>query len=443
MKKGSGQICVKFFFLSLLGGMIAGGCGYRAPLLQSYIPQVTDTALYAGVRADYQELAALMDKDTGMAPTEGNTVTLIANGRENWAMLKEELKEARLSAYIEPYRFRLDSCGSVLAGILKERARDGVDVRLILDKSANTEEDRKELKKMRDDGAQVNLFRRPAFFLDYHFPSLATHRDHRKLTLLDGKIAYVGSRNIQAKYFFDWHDVDIRITGPAVADLTRSYQRNQALVAPRSKGLYIAPDLEGVARNDRLDGKTQFFDVTVQVVPDTPADRLLPIRNCFEWAIRHAKDYFWFYNPYTPPPDSIIEALKEAARRGVDVRWIVPGINDVGPEKGMAESLYQDLLEAGVRIYEWQEHTMHAKQYISDDYLVVIGSANLDKLSLFLNYEMVTVLYDGRICRRYAEKYLSDLREHCVEVPLEQVEKWSGFRRLRNRIIRLLGGEIG
>ena len=86
---------------------------------------------------------------------------------------------------------------------------------------------------------------------------------------------------------------------------------------------------------------------------------------------------------------------------------------------------------------------MHAKQYLSDDYLVIIGSANMDNLSLFLNYEMVTILYDERICRKYAEIFLSDLLEHCVEIGTAEVQKWSIFRRMRNWIIRILGGSLG
>ncbi len=127
----------------------------------------------------------------------------------------------------------------------------------------------------------------------------------------------------------------------------------------------------------------------------------------------------------------------------MDVRWIVPGINDIGPEKGMAESMYEELTSAGVRIFEWQEHTMHAKLYLSDDYLTVIGSANMDNLSLFLNYELVAVLYDERICRRYAEIFKTDLERHCVEIPLEEVRRWSFFRRLRNGFIRIFGGAMG
>ena len=139
--------------LSLICCLALAGCGYRAPLHRSYIPQVTDSSRYVGIRPDYQELAALMEKDTELGLTRGNTVTMIKDGKENLDMLAEELGKARVSIYIEPYRFRLDSTGTYLADILRQRALNGVDVRLILDKSANTKKDREELKKLRDIGA--------------------------------------------------------------------------------------------------------------------------------------------------------------------------------------------------------------------------------------------------------------------------------------------------
>lgn len=428
----------------LLCGLALTGCGYRAPLHKSYIPVVTDTTLYSGVRADYQELAALVEKDTGMKPVEGNTVTLVSEGQENLDRLLEDVKAAEVSAYIEPYRFCLDSVGTVLADLLQEKAAAGADVRIILDKSANTKDDIRKLKQLRKDGAQVTEFHRPVFFLDHRLPSLATHRNHRKLLILDGRTAYVGSRNIQAKYFFDWHDADIRVTGPVVADLTEAFHSNQRNVGVhRKKPLYVAPDLEAAARRDSIPGMEQFFGVPMQVLPEYPTDHALPTRNCIEWILAHAKGYFWYYNPYSPPPASTIKALQEAARRGVDVRWITPSITDVGPEKGIAESMYKDLLEAGVRIYEWQEHMMHAKQYLCDDYLMAIGSANLDNLSLFLNYELLTLLYDERICRKAAGIFLSDIETHCREITLEEVNGWTRLRQLRNRLCRLLGGAMG
>ena len=112
----------------------------------------------------------------------------------------------------------------------------------------------------------VNTFHRPAFFLDRWIPKLATHRNHRKLLLLDGATAYVGSRNIQDKYFFDWHDADVRITGPVLADLTEAFHGNQRNIGlHKQKPLYVAPDLPEKALRDTMSGLEQFFDIPVQV----------------------------------------------------------------------------------------------------------------------------------------------------------------------------------
>lgn len=427
----------------LAGSLLLTGCGYRAPLYQSYIPEVKDTSAYPGVRPDYKELAALMEKDTGFAPREGNTVTLFPEGPQKWEMLKEDLEYADKSIYIDHYRFRADSTGSIVENILKEKARNGVDVRAILDKPANTKEDRAELATMRLDGVELDFFRFPVMLLDYVWPSSSTHRDHRKILILDGQTGYVGGRNIQDEYFFDWRDADIRITGPAIADLSAIYMENQERVAPALDPVYVAEDLPEAARMDNVPEMKQFTDVTVQFVPDSPTDKVLPLRNCFEWVLYSAKKYFWFYNPYTPPPASTLQAMKDAAARGVDVRWIVPGINDVTFAKWMGESLYKELLEAGIRIYEWQGQVLHAKQFITDDYLLGIGSANMDNLSFFLNYEVEALVYNEPATRNAASTFLSDTEKHCREITLEEVKNWSVFRKFRNWITRHLGGPVG
>ena len=426
----------------LAGSLLLTGCGYRAPLYQSYIPEVKDTSAYPGVRPDYKELAALMEKDTGFAPREGNTVTLFPEGPQKWEMLKEDLEYADKSIYIDHYRFCADSTGSIVENILKEKARNGVDVRVILDKPANTKEDRAELATMRLDGVELDFFRFPVMLLDYVWPVNGTHRDHRKILILDGQTGYVGGRNIQDEYFFDWRDADIRITGPAVAHLSSVYEENQDRVAPQLGPLYVEKDLKKAARMDNLPEMKQFTDVTVQIIPESPDDKVLPLRNCFEWALYSAKKYFWFYNPYTPPPASTLQALKDAALRGVDVRWIAPDNNDIEIMKGMGESMYKDLLEAGVRIYEWLGPVMHAKQFMMDDYLLGVGSANMDNLSFFLNYEVMTLVYDENTTRHAANTFLSELEEHCEKITLEEVRSWSFFRKIRNWVVRFLAGSL-
>lgn len=385
---------------------------------------------YGNVREEYRELAALLASDTGMPPTDSNTLSILPDAKEKFTLLLDDLRGAEESAYLEYYRFRFDSIGTAVTDILKDKAHAGEDVRVIVDRGANVKGDRKGHMALRDDGVK-----------SYIFPSIGTHRDHRKIVLVDGKIGYLGGRNIQDKYL-GWRDCDMRIAGPAVKDLGKAFMDTQRHVAPDSPSLIITDESVRSAENDTLPGLRQFSRKTVQIVPDSPFDRRLPIRNCFEWAIGHARRYFYFYSPYTPPPNSTLKALEDAARRGVDVAWIVPGINDVTAAKWMGESLYRELLLAGVRIYEWQGGILHAKQFISDDYLSAVGSANMDNLSFFLNLEVEAVIYDEETAVAMCRLFREDAAVRCVPVTLEDVRRWSVLRKLRNWLARVTVGGI-
>lgn len=410
--------------------MFFTACGYRAALHQSYIPEVTTP--YNGVRPEYQQLAALLHKDTGMEPTTGNALTLITDGARKLELTLKEIQLAKESIYIEYYRFCTDSAGTIIKDLLRQKAREGLDVRVMIDRSADKIQDLKELRGMKADGVKFYEFYKPKFLLDYIVPAGGTHRDHRKMLIVDGKNVYMGGRNIQDKYFVSWRDADVCMTGPAVDHMARVYTENMLRVNPDAE-----PLMESAAQNCIEEG-----GATVQIVPESPIDKTLAIRNCFEWAISNAKQYFWVYSPYTPPPRTTINALKEAARRGVDVRWIIPGVNDVIFEKWMGESLYKELLEAGVRIFEYQNNILHTKQFMTDDYLTAIGSANMDNLSFFLNYEVEAVIYDEIFTRHAKEVFLNDIRDHCIEVTLDQVRKWNFLRQFRNGFIRVVAGPL-
>ncbi len=430
-------------FPLLAGSLLLTGCGYRAPLYQSYIPEVRDTTEYPGVRPAYQELAALLEKDTELEPTEGNTVTLLPDGPQTWNLLKEDLEYAEKAIYLDCFRFRTDSDGAAVESILRQKALKGTDVRLILDKGANSPENLTRLEGLQTAGAQLNTFYFPSLLLDKIFPAAGTHRNHHKMVLLDGQTGYLGSRNLQYEDFFDSKGADIRITGPAVAHLSAAYQENQDRVAPHLPPVHVSGQLEKAVSMDNLPEMKQFTDVTVQIIPESPADKKLPLRNAFEWMLYSARKYFWFYNPCTPPPASTVQALKDAAIRGVDVRWIVPAVQDKKVKKWMGESLYKELLDAGVRIYEWQGQVQHASQYMTDDYLLAVGSANMDNLSFFLNYEVEALVYDEKTTRYASYSFLSDIEQHCREITREEVARWFFFRRVRNWLTRHLGGPLG
>lgn len=417
-----------------------GSCGYRAPMYKTVITE--DPSRYTSIHEDYRELAALMTSDTGMPPTDSNTLCIIPDQRQKWEMLKGDLESAGESVYIDHYIFRQDSSGTILTDILRDKRAKGADVRIIVDKSAHNKEDKVKLESLNRDSIDTRFFYKPSWLQDFIWPSKAPHRDHRKIVLIDGQTGYIGGRNIQDKYFLSWRDADIRINGPAVNDLGAVYMENQQRVAPELPPVKVTPESARRAVSDTVKGVNQFRGKTVQIVPESPWDKHLPIRNCFEWAINHARKYFYFYNPYTPPPASTIKALKAAAARGVDVRWIVPANNDVIPAKWMGESLYKELLKAGVRIFEWQGNVLHTKEFISDDQILAIGSANMDNMSFFLDLEVEAIVYDSEMAVDARELYLEETRTRCLEITLDEVRRWNIFRRLRNNLSRLAVGSI-
>ena len=428
----------------LLAALLVQACGYRAPLHASDIPEVSEGSFYPGVRNDYQELAALLAKDTGMEPSTGNTVGLITDQHQKLELLLNDVREAQQSIYIDHYRFCYDSCGSMVADLMIEKAEAGKDMRIIIDRGAHNKAYMAGHAPILDSKVDLRYFRIPVMLIDYLSLAQSTHRDHRKFVILDGTTAYMGGRNIQDRYFETWRDADIRVTGPVVNDLLSTFNENQFRVAPERDPLPLQPEetLRESATRDTVPGLTQFYGKTLQIIPDSPTDQRLPIRNAFLWSIEHAQHYFWFYNPYTPPPAQIMKALKQAAARGVDVRWIAPNNNDVKPEAWMGESLYKELLKAGIRIYEYLGPVLHAKQFMVDDYLTCIGSANMDNLSFFLNYEVQSLVYDEAFTRHATAIFAQDLTDHCHEITLEEVKHWSFFRKMRNWLVRVFAGPL-
>lgn len=432
----------KHILVMAVAACVFTACGYRRALHASYIPEVTDSTHYEGVRPEYQQLAALMEKDTGLPTSTGNTIAFIPDGAQKLELMLYDMDRAKESLYLDYYRICVDSAGTIVLGKLKDMAAAGMDIRVIADKAAVIPKYRRQLNTINDVGGLYKSFYKPIWPLDVLVPPAGVHREHRKIFMVDGQTAYLGGRNIQDKYYVSWRDADVRITGPAIEHIATVYMENLLRVAPNQPQIKLAEDLQKAAATDSLPNVKQFYDKTVQIVHDSPTDKILPIRNCFEWAINNSKHYFWLYCPYTPPPKSTLKALKDAAKRGVDVRWIMQGVSDVFIEEHIAEYMYKQLLEAGVKIYLWQPSIMHAKQFMSDDYLMAIGSANMDNLSFFLNYEVETIIYDEELTKHAKELFLKDLKQHCREVKIEEIKKWNIFRRFRNWFAYTFGGPI-
>lgn len=276
--------------------------------------------------------------------------------------------------------------GSILE-ILKEKAREGVDVRLIYDDiGCLTVLPKKYNKEMEAAGISCMVFNpfKPVLSLAMN------NRDHRKIAVIDGKIAYTGGVNLADEYinvadrFGHWKDTAMRFQGDGVANFTVMFLEMWNAFRKTDEDFKVfLPQSEGV--KDTL-GYVQPFG-------DTPLDDEPTAENLYIDILNHASKYVYIFTPYLIISDTMRHALCMAAARGVDVKIMTPGIPDKKIIFRMTRSNYKELLKAGVEIYEYTPGFLHAKSYVSDDETAVVGTINMDYRSLYLHFECGAYLY--------------------------------------------------
>jgi cardiolipin synthase len=320
----------------------------------------------------------------GVPPARGeNRIELVASGLDAYRQIMAMIEEARSTIHITTYILGWDQGSRALLERLTQRARDGVAVRLLIDDLGSWRLPRRKLAPLTQAGAQV------AFFMPvFHVPlrGRANLRNHRKLIVVDGRTCLTGGMNLALPYMGPptgnriWRDLAVVAEGPIVSDLEALFASDWRFATGADPG--PKPEPEAVA--SRLDGG----DSTAQVVasgPDVPGD---PLYESLLALIFGARDRIWIVTPYFVPDEMLARGLNLAARRGVDVRLIMPiRSNHVTADLARASYL-RDLHNAGGRVLLYTPEMLHAKVVIFDDDLAIIGSANMDMRSLFLNYEV-------------------------------------------------------
>lgn len=348
---------------------------------------------------------------------------IIHSGERKWELLKADLEQASSSICLEYYHFADDASGREIRDVLLRKAGEGIPIRLIVENVAHGFMPKQFFTEMEKAGVEVRYF---TDLDSWDALSDINERDHRKIAVIDSRIGYLGGMNLADDYHYRWRDTHLRLEGPSVTQLERVFYR--MWTARGGKG---APEESPASLPD--DG--------IEIVTGGPAYPVF-VKKYLE-ALQSARTYAYIETPYFCPPDTLVSALKTTASRGVDVRIIVPKKTDHGFMDLANQSFFPELLEAGIRIYEWQDHVLHAKQFITDDYLLGIGSANMDNLSFFLNYEVEALVYNEPATRNAASTFLSDTEKHCREITLQEVKNWSVFRKFRNWFTRHLGGPVG
>ncbi|MCG6118429.1 MAG: cardiolipin synthase [Aquimonas sp.] len=327
--------------------------------------------------------ARLVERLTGSAPLSASRVELLCDGEATFEALLRAVRGAREHIHLEYYIVEPDRIGHALREALIERARAGVAVRFLIDSVGGSGIGRRFLKPLREAGAEVVFFH--PFRLATLKP-LLNLRTHRKIAVIDGRIGFTGGINISdtqdERVRADaYRDLHLRLEGPAVNGLQQVFVEDWLYASRRplrQHGLFPLLPPGQVAVQWLASG------------PDTPDE---PIHRAMLQAIGDAERRLWLVTPYFVPTEPALYALTGAAGRGVDVRLLVPEQADTRLVTHASRSYFEDLLRAGVRVFEYTPRMLHTKALLVDDGLCTLGSANFDARSFRLNFELCVNMY--------------------------------------------------
>ncbi len=365
--------------------------------------------------------------DDGMLPAGGNSIEVITDGARQWESLLADIRSARKSIYMEYYRWTDDDAGRQIKRAVMEKIREGLDVRIMLEDLCNPFYRKDFYTDLKKAGAQVAYFTDTERHLWEIVPGINT-RDHRKIVVIDDCIGYTGGMNLSVHYRDVWRDTHTRIQGPAVAQLHRLFMEMWLL-------------RRGPEQNDAASGADtthvisipEAGNTTVQFATSGGGDTLLEEAVCM--ILQSARSSVYIQTPYFCPTDTMLHSLQAAARRGIDVRILIPEKSDSHLMQIANQGFFEECVSSGVRIYEYEPRFNHSKVVVCDGCLSCIGSLNLDSRSLCINYEAFAAIYGtetGALCR---ETFLA-LLEDSHEVTMDHINAWSKKEKNARRFWR-------
>jgi cardiolipin synthase len=363
-------------------------------------------------------------------PLPARDVTLYLEGDEKFDALVEAIGRARHHVHVEYYIFEDDPIGRRVVDALVERAKAGVEVRVVLDGIGSYALADSVLAPIERAGGQVAWFNPVSGFR----PRWANFRTHRKILICDGTIALTGGINVSKDQSIAasgdkaWRDTHLRFEGPAVRALQRVFLEDWYFATGR-----MPPTGEAYFPRVPTTTLDAGDHALAQVISSGPDRDLYAIHQFFFGAITQAQSRLWLTTPYFVPDETTLAALVAAGLKGVDVRVLVPRSSDNLLVDLAARSYYPDLVRAGVKVHEYSGRMLHAKTLVVDDKLAVVGTANFDNRSFRLNFEVVVAVYDERTTSRLATAFEADLER----APLVKVRELKD-KRLVERL-----GEAG
>lgn len=361
---------------------------------------------------DHQKLLFKLAQKLGKSPISFNTDTkVLTNGSETYHSILEALHNAQEHIHMEYYIVRDDGIGKQIQEVLIEKARQGLEVRFLYDAVGSWKLSRGYIDRLREAGVQAIPFLPVKLPL---FNNKINYRNHRKIIVIDGNVGFVGGLNIGDEYlglnptFGFWRDTHLMVKGEAVRSLQLIFLQDwfsmtgETLLEPN----YLSPE---IPTEEAFGG--------VQMISGGPDHQWDIIKKLFFSMIISAKRSIWITSPYFIPDEDILNALRVAALSGIDVRLLFPAKPDKRLPFYASRSYFPSLLEAGVKIYEYEKGFLHSKMIIVDNELASIGTANMDMRSFHLNFEVNAFLYRTKSTLRLVDDFLQDLED---ATPIEQ-----------------------
>jgi cardiolipin synthase len=332
------------------------------------------------------------------------TVTTYTYGQDLYDEMLAAIERAERQILFESYIWKGDEVGQRFKRALSEAAGRGVEVYAVYDGFANLVVS----PLFKRFGPRLKVLEYPVYNAGWRFFDLRRYgRDHRKILVVDDEVGFVGGYNIGSAYATEWRDTHVRITGPGVWDLKRAYA-----------------DFFNLNRKPRHGVRPLLLDTVadweprIRVHRNVPRQWMFPIRSMYLEAINRASHHIWMTHAYFIPDSDFVDAIDQAARRGVDVRVLLPAVSNHVLVDWLSRGYYGEMLASGVRIFRYQGAMVHAKTSTIDGRWSTVGTANIDRLSMTGNYEINVELIDASFAQEMERIYLTDLT-NCVELTAE------------------------
>lgn len=371
---------------------------------------------------EVKKLMTLLLNNSKALLTRYNKVEILNNGEETFPAIFEALQQAKRFIHLEYYIIEMGTLTSRLKELLIEKAKAGVEVRVIYDDVGSWGLTRDFLRQLRNAGIQIYPFLPVRF---HQFANKANYRNHRKIAVIDGEVGFVGGLNFADRYLNGvpkigvWRDTHLKVEGEAVTSLQ---------VVFLIDWYFVRQELL-LNKNEYLPYRRGEGETLVQTVTSGPDSDWASIQQAYFTLINIAKRYVFISTPYFMPGETTLNSLKTAAMSGVDVRIMLPHKSDSLLTYWCSRSFVEELLEAGVKVYWYQKGINHSKVIIVDGIVASVGTANMDLRSFEQNFEVSLILYDREVTKKLAGYFLKDLQSSTEVV----IQRWK-FRSKREKV---------